>query len=81
MLERKKAVRAAAIFGVASVILYLLLFAYSEQLVQWAEQTREGKKAYFLIPIVIAFVFSWVHGNFTSYFWEMLGVRAAVKNK
>ncbi|MFA5627077.1 MAG: hypothetical protein WCX90_01835 [Thiohalomonadaceae bacterium] len=81
MSERKKTAVATAIFGVSSLVLYLLLFVYSDQLVLWAEQTRQGQKVLFLVPIVIAFVFSWVHGSFTGYFWELLGVRAAAKSK
>lgn len=81
MSERKKTAIATAVFGVGSLTLYLLLFAYADQLVLWAEQTRQGNKLLFLIPIVIAFVFSWVHGSFTGHFWELLGVRAAGKQK
>lgn len=81
MSERKKTVIATAVFGVGSLTLYLLLFAYADQLVLWAEQTRQGNKLLFLIPIAIAFVFSWVHGSFTGHFWELLGVRAAGKHK
>ncbi|HPB76848.1 MAG TPA: hypothetical protein PLY96_16565, partial [Chromatiaceae bacterium] len=31
----------------------------------------------FLIPVVVAFVFSYFHGAFTGHFWETLGLRAA----
>lgn len=68
-------------FGLGSVLLYMLLFAYADQLVTWATETRQGNKLLFLIPIVIAFIFSWVHGSFTGHFWELLGVRAAGKHK
>jgi hypothetical protein len=63
-------------FGGASVLLYVLLFAYSDQFVQWAEHTKDNK-ALFLIPVVVAFVFSYFHGHFTGHFWETLGLRAA----
>jgi hypothetical protein len=81
MSERKKTVVATAAFGIGSLLLYMLLFTYAEQLVAWAAETRQGNKALFLIPIVIAFIFSWVHGSFTGHFWELLGVRAAGKHK
>jgi hypothetical protein len=81
MSERKKTALATAIFGLSSLVLYLLLFVYADQLVQWAEDTREGNKMLFIVPIIIAFLFSWVHGSFTGYFWELLGVRAAAKTK
>lgn len=66
-----------AVYGIASVILYWLLLSYSDQLVELANRTRQGEKLWFIVPIVIAFVFSYVHGNFTGHFWESLGVKAA----
>lgn len=81
MSERKKTALATAVFGIGSLLLYMLLFAYADQLVAWAAETRQGNKLLFLIPIVIAFVFSWIHGSFTGHFWELLGVRAAGKHK
>jgi hypothetical protein len=65
------------IFGAASLGLYLLLFAYSDRFVDWAQRTQQGEKALFLIPIFVAFVFSYFHGAFTGHFWESLGMRAA----
>lgn len=81
MSERKKTAVATAVFGVGSLALYLLLFAYSNELVTLATETRQGQKWLFIVPIVIAFVFSWVHGSFTGHFWELLGIRAAGKHK
>jgi len=69
-------VTATLLYGAASLLLYALLFAYSDQLVAWAEQTKEHK-AFFLIPVVVAFLFSYFHGAFTGHFWETLGLRAA----
>lgn len=65
------------IFGAASVALYMLLFVYSDQFVDWARRTQSGEKILFLIPVVVAFVFSYFHGAFTGYFWESMGLRAA----
>lgn len=65
-------------YGCASIVLYVLLFIYSEQLVNWAYQTKTGNKLLFIIPVAIAFVFSYFHGAFTGYFWETIGLRAAV---
>lgn len=64
-------------FGTASVVLYTALFLYSDELVDFAQRTRAGEKIWFLVPIVIAFVFSWVHGAFTGYFWDVLGLKPA----
>ncbi|KAF0119016.1 MAG: hypothetical protein FD149_310 [Rhodospirillaceae bacterium] len=59
-------------FGVASLVLYVLLFRYERELLDLSGKGGEM----FIIPIVIAFVFSFVHGTFTSGFWDVLGVRA-----
>ena len=62
----------AVVYGVAVEALYGLLFAKEQELIAWS---RQGGW-WFVLPIVIAFVFSIVHGNFTSQFWETLGVKA-----
>lgn len=64
-------------YGIASIVLYFLLFQYADHFVDWAERTRHGEKMFFLVPVVVAFVFSYFHGHFTGHFWETLGLRAA----
>jgi hypothetical protein len=59
-----------------SAVLYVLLFKYSEQLNLLAEATRNGEKIYALVPLIIIVIFSLVHGTFTSYFWDLLGLKA-----
>lgn len=71
----------AVLCGAASVALYGSLFVFAEQTVELARRTREGEKILFLVPIVIAFVFSLVHGAFTGYFWDAIGLKPADKNK
>jgi hypothetical protein len=66
-------------YGVASVALYFLLIAYADETVELAHRTREGEKVWFLVPIVIAFVFSLVHGAFTGAFWAAVGLKPAGK--
>jgi hypothetical protein len=73
----KKPIAATLLFGIASLVLYTLLLMNSDLFVDWAERTIKGEKSLFLIPIVVAFVFSYFHGAFTGYFWETLGLRAA----
>jgi hypothetical protein len=36
----------------------------------------EGQWWYVLAPIAMAFVLSYTHGNFTSLFWEVIGLKA-----
>lgn len=65
------------ILGMATAGLYLLLYLFSEQLLELAAASRQdGHKLYALIPIAIALIFSFVHGAFTGHFWELLGFRA-----
>lgn len=70
----------AIIYGAASVALYYLLFLYADKTIEWATLTREGQKIYFLMPVIIPFVFSLVHGAFTAYFWDALGMKPAAQN-
>ena len=71
----------AVVYGAASVALYALLYLYAEETVELARRTHEGEKIWFLAPIAIAFLFSWVHGAFTGYFWDALGMKPAEKGK
>ncbi|GAB4172004.1 MAG: hypothetical protein Fur0039_12570 [Rhodocyclaceae bacterium] len=77
MRINKESIGKALGWGLASSALYATLFAFSDQLVEWAHRTREGEKLFFLVPIVVAFALSYVHGAFTGYFWDVLGLRAA----
>ncbi len=36
---------------------------------------------YAFLPILTAFLFSFVHGTFTGHFWTLLGVEASKKKK
>jgi hypothetical protein len=70
---KKKALVSAIIFGVLSIGLYALLFV-KEDLINL---TFGKGGAYALLPIATAFLFSFVHGNFTGSFWSALGIEAA----
>lgn len=73
------ATRNAIIYGIASVGLYFILFLFNDELRGMAELISRGDKQLFFIPIIIAFVFSIVHGAFTGAFWEALGLKAKSK--
>lgn len=64
------------VLGLASSSLYLLLFGYADSLTALSAAARAGAKHYAIIPIIIALVFSVVHGAFTARFWDLLGLRA-----
>ena len=69
----------AVLLGSLSVALYALLYQFSNELVEMASMTRQGNKGFFLIPILLAFVFSVVHGGFTGHFWDLLGFKPKSK--
>ncbi|MBI3775727.1 MAG: hypothetical protein HY273_09280 [Gammaproteobacteria bacterium] len=69
----------ALIFGAISAVLYTLMFVYSGELIELAHLTRQGEHLWFIVPILIAFVFSYVHGTFTGAFWDTLGLKPAQK--
>jgi hypothetical protein len=59
--------------GIATSLCYGLLFAFlndKEMLALFM------KRENWYLPVVTALIFSVAHGAFTSYFWEVLGVRA-----
>lgn len=59
--------------GVFSGALYLLLYSYEREIM--AAFTRSD--GWFpALPVLAAFVFSFAHGAFTGYFWEVLGITA-----
>lgn len=66
----------AAILGLLSAALYTALLLNSEALNAYAAAARHGEHIYSIIPIVIAFVFSLVHGAFTGQFWDAIGLKA-----
>jgi len=61
--------------GVLSATLYFLLYQYNDDIRHLAEITNAGDKEYFYVPIIIAVVFSFVHGAFTGHFWDVLGLK------
>jgi uncharacterized membrane protein YedE/YeeE len=71
----------AIVYGAASLALYALLFLYADETVEFARRTREGERIWFLVPVVIAFVFSLAHGAFTSSFWDAIGLKPAGKKR
>jgi len=65
------------IMGIISVALYAMLLLKQDIINQYIG--RGGM--YALLPILTAFIFSFVHGSFTGDFWTVLGIEAAKKKK
>lgn len=74
---KKKPYVKMLIAGIFSISLYVLLL--QKQGVVNDYFSRGGFYAF--LPIIAAFVFSFVHGSFTGNFWTVLGVEAARKHR
>ena len=75
--SKKKPVGKMIVMGLISIALYTYLLTSQDQV----NSTFAKGGWYALLPIITAFVFSFVHGNFTGDFWTVLGVEAARKKK
>jgi hypothetical protein len=74
---RKKPVVAMIGMGIISIALYTTLLLKQDLL----NSTFAQGGWYALLPIIMAFVFSYFHGSFTGSFWTVLGIEAARKKK
>lgn len=63
--------------GVVSGALYLLLYLYEREVMAAFTRTDGWFPA---LPVLAAFVFSFAHGAFTAYFWEVVGITPRRKN-
>jgi hypothetical protein len=76
---RTKLVLETALLGITTTGLYFLLYHFEDSVLGWSHGFQEDGW-FFLAPIVLALVFSAVHGGFTDHFWRLLGIRAKGKN-
>ncbi|MBI2296873.1 MAG: hypothetical protein HYU76_12770 [Betaproteobacteria bacterium] len=70
-MERPKPYRQLVVSGIVSGALYLLLYLYSAEIMTSFTRTDGWYPA---LPVIAAFAFSFAHGAFTAYFWDVLGV-------
>jgi hypothetical protein len=70
--NQANAVIQTVFLGTISAILYFLLYYFSEPILSMSQQGGW----YFIVPVIIAFVLSFVYGTFVSHFWDVLGVKA-----
>jgi hypothetical protein len=74
---KKKPVGKMIVMGLISLALYALLLARQDEV-----NSIFGQGGWYaFLPIITAFVFSFVHGSFTGDFWTVLGIEAARKKK
>lgn len=81
MSKKREGLLPLILFGALSALLYFLLYLYSDVLLDLAVTVREGEKLFFLVPIIVALIFSFVHGSFTGRFWSYLGLEAKAGDK
>lgn len=74
---RKKPVGKMLLMGVISVALYTLLLLKQDIINGYIGQGG----MYAFLPIITAFMFSFVHGTFTGDFWTVMGIEAAKKKR
>jgi hypothetical protein len=72
---RKKPVGAMIVMGIISIALYAALLLEQDLV----NSTFAKGGLYALLPIITAFIFSYIHGSFTGHFWTVLGIEAAKK--
>ena len=75
-MERSKPYLQLIASGIVSGSLYLLLYLYEREILAAFTRTDGWYPA---LPVVAAFVFSFSHGAFTAFFWEIVGVRGRKK--
>lgn len=74
---KKKPYGKALVWGVVSVGMYAVLLSQQDLINE--NFTKGGVFAF--LPVVTAFAFSIVHGNFTGNFWSVMGIEAAKKTR
>lgn len=71
--ESRRPVGSTIVTGVLSVALYSALLLHQDEV----NGTCARAGAYAVLPILTAFLFSFVHGTFTGRFWSVLGIEAS----
>jgi hypothetical protein len=75
--EKKKSYRTMIILGTLSIIGYMEIFTHQ----QFITDISTGGGMYASLPIIAAFLFSFIHGGFASEVLSALGIEAAKKKK
>ncbi|MCK5666362.1 MAG: hypothetical protein KAI17_22885 [Thiotrichaceae bacterium] len=69
--NQANAVIITASLGFLSALLYLLLYVFKD--IIWSISGQGGW--YFIVPISIAFIMSYIHGAFVNHFWDVLDIK------
>jgi len=75
--RRKKPIGKMLLFGIISITLYVLLLSNQDLI-----NSNVGRGGlYAILPVAMAFIFSFFHGSFTGSFWTVLGIEAKKKKE
>jgi drug/metabolite transporter superfamily protein YnfA len=74
---KKKPYATLILMGIVSLALYATLLLQQDLITRYFAHGG----IYAFLPIATAFLFSYVHGNFTGSFWTVLGIEASKKKK
>jgi hypothetical protein len=72
-VSKRKTVQKTFVFGAAAAAIYAAVYFFADPLMAIATKG----KFYAVVPVATVFLFSYIHGNFTSYFWSALGIEAS----
>lgn len=75
--SKKRPIGKMVIMGIVSLALYAALLLKQDVINSYF--ARGG--VYAFLPILTAFMFSFVHGSFTGDFWTVLGIEASRKKQ
>jgi hypothetical protein len=71
LMTQRKPYIGLTVSGLISGALYLALYLFHNEIMATFTRT-DG--AYPALPVITAFLFSFAHGAFTGYFWDVLGI-------
>jgi len=72
-VEKSKPYPQLLVSGIVSGALYLLLYLYEREVMAAFTRTDGWYPA---LPVLAVFAFSFAHGAFAAYFWQVLGISA-----
>lgn len=75
--SKKKPFMKTLLFGLGTIVLYVVFIFNAQKVTEIISQGRWS----FVLVIIIAFIFSFFHGNFTSYFWDLVGIHGKTEGE
>jgi hypothetical protein len=70
--SKKRPVGRMISYGAVSISLYSAVLTHQGLITTYFTKGA----TYAVLPIITAFLFSFVHGGFTNYFWSVMGIEA-----